>query len=63
MVLIINDMVAFSSHAKYRYGPRMLFIYNVGRVSCGTMLSASGRRGSRLGRGWTELKVLISVSV
>lgn len=63
MVLIINDMFALSTRAKHRYGPRMLFMYNVGRVSCDTTLSASGGQGGRLGRGWTELKVLISVSI
>ena len=63
MVLIINDMFAFSTRAKYRYCPRMLFMYNVGRVSCGTTFSASGGRDGRLGRGWTQLKVLVIVSM
>ena len=63
MVLIIDDMVPFSSRAKDGYGPRMLFVYYMGRVPCGTMFSALGGRDGRLGRRRTEFKVLISVSM
>lgn len=63
MVLIMNDMFAFSTRAKHRYRPRMLFIYNVRRVSCGNTFSASGGRDGRLGREWTQLKVLVIVSM
>ena len=63
MVLIIDDMVLFSSRAKDGYGARMLFMDYMGRVRCGTTFSALGGRDGRLGRRWTELKVLISVSM
>lgn len=63
MVLVINDMVAFSSPVKYRSAHWMLFMCNVGRVSRGTAFSASGGRGGRLGRRLTELEVSTRLSM
>ena len=63
MVLVINDMVAFSSLGKHRYGHWMLFMYDVGRLYRGTTFSASGGRRGMLGRKLTELNVSFRVSI